>query len=720
MTKTRSDRTTWMLMTAGAMAVLVPAAAQAQQADERVLLDPLMVSERAPRAAEATAPVRGVVADRTATGSKTAVPLAEVPQSVTVVGREEMDSRGAEKADEALRYVAGVTTQPFGPDSDTNWMFIRGFQATQTGVYQDGLQNYGYGFGGFFTDSFTLERVEVLRGSASVLYGGSNPGGLVNYVSKRPTGERLRYIDGTLEDSGRAATGLDIGDRIDETLAYRLTGRVAGGDGASDHAEGLRGTLAPSLLWTPNDRTRVTVLGSYTNIDEVHNGGAFLPYVGTVVDAPFGRIARDANFTEPDIDSYKRQQVTLGYELEHHFDSGLTARQNLRYGYSDVREVSLYPYGYAGFSPTPTDADNTLTRINFSHDTQVNTLLVDNQVEMAAQTGPLAHTLLAGLDYKYFGMDQVQSSGSATGISATNPQYGAAQGARSPYLEQDLVMNQVGVYLQDQVRFGDGWLATLNGRYDRVFTDSDGTSEYSSTEGQLSGRAGLAYTFAGGLTPYASVATFFNPVLGSSMAGAFKPETGTQYEVGLKYAPDFMDALFTVALFDLTRQNVVTGPYLAETQIGEVSSRGIELEARANITPDLRATAALTVLDLEITKDADAGLIGRTPYIVPERQASASLDYTIPQEVFGGALKGVVLGGGVRYLGASWADNENTLRVPSTTLYDGWIGYDADGWGVDLIVTNLTDEAYVASCQTQFSCGYGEGRTAKLKVHMTW
>lgn len=711
-----------MFVTAGAMAVLVPAAARAQQADGgQIVLDPVVVSDRAPVAADATGPVPGFVAERTRTGAKTATPLTEVPQSVTVVGSEEMRAHGADKVDEALRYVAGVTAQPFGADKDTNWMFIRGFQATQTGVYQDGLQNYSYGFGGFFTDSFTLERVEVLRGASSVLYGGANPGGLVNYVSKRPTGERLRYLEGAIEDSGRASTAFDIGDAVDEAFAYRLTGRIVGGDGDTDHEDGLRGTVSPSLRWTPDDKTEVTVLSNYTAIDETHNGGAFLPYVGTVVEAPFGRIPRDANYTEPALDEYERRQYSLGYELEHRFDTGLTARQNLRYGYADVHEVSIYPYGYGGFAPAPTDAANTLSRINFEHDTRVHSVGLDNQLEAGFATGPLAHTLLVGLDYKYFNMDQVQLSGSATPISATDPQYGAPQGVRAAYIDQNLVMNQVGAYVQDQVRFGDGWIATLNGRYDRVFMDSTGTSEYDGSDGQLSGRAGLAYTFTGGLTPYVSASTFFNPVLGASLAtGAFEPETGTQYEVGLKYAPEFMDALFTVALFDLTRQNVVTGLSPFETQLGEVTSQGIELEARADITPDLHATAAFTYTDLEITDDANAAVIGKSPYIVPERQASASLDYTLPASLFGGALDGVVIGGGVRYLGASWADNENTTRVPSATLADAWIGYDGEGWGVDLNVSNITDKVYVASCQTVYSCAYGEGRTAKLTVHMTW
>ncbi|WP_207459682.1 TonB-dependent siderophore receptor [Azospirillum sp. SYSU D00513] len=702
-----------------AAALLMPALAHAQGTAPTapVVLDPVTVEGTRP-ADTPTSPVQGYVVRSTATGSKTDTPIDEIPQSVSVIGRDEMDDRGAQKVDEALRYTAGVFAQPFGSDKDTNWIYIRGFQATQTGVYQDGLQLYGFGFGGTFTDSYTLERVEVLRGAASVLYGGSNPGGLVNLVSKRPDGERLRSVETGITDSGRAHLGFDFGDQLNGTLSYRLTGRIEGGDGATDFEDGFRGTISPSFRWTPNDRTSLTVLANYTHIDERHNGGAFLPYVGTVVDAPFGRIERDANFTEPDLDDYERRQLQVGYELEHQVNDSLTLRQNVRYGYSDIHEVSLYPFGYGGFAAAPADPDNLLSRINFEHQTEVNSFLIDNQVQAKLRTGPIEHTALFGVDYRLFDMDQVQLSGSATPISATNPVYGAPQGTRSAYIDQVLKMHQIGVYLQDQMRFGQGWIVTLNGRYDHVSTDADGTPAYQGKDVEFSGRAGLAYEFANGLTPYASASTFFNPVLGSSpAAGVFKPETGRQYEVGVKYRPAWADALFTAALFDLTRTNVVTGPFNAETQIGEVNSQGFEFEAKANLTESLKATAAFTAFDLEITEDADASLIGNTPYIVPQTQASLFLDYSFRD---GGPLDGVGVGGGVRYIGSSWADNENTLKVPDATVFDARVGYEQDNWGVNLSVTNLFDKKYVASCQTQFSCGYAEGRTALLKVNMSW
>ncbi|MET3577387.1 iron complex outermembrane receptor protein [Mesorhizobium robiniae] len=710
---------------AGAALALIPSvSAFAQQNNTQ--LEPVVVEGEA--GDSATGPVDGVVAKETKTGSKTATKLTEIPQSVSVIGRQEIDDQGAQKIDESLRYTAGVFTQPFGPDSDTNWIFIRGFQATDTGIYMDGLQLFSYGFGGFYIDSFGVERIEVLKGPASVLYGGSNPGGIVNYVSKRPDG-RQRYVETGINDAGRAYLGFDVGDvASDGVVSYRVNGRVAGGDTYSDLQDGWRGFISPSITWQPDDQTRLTVLANFSHIDENHNGGNFLPYDGTVVDhivggVNYGRIDPDANFTEPSIDLYKREQGSIGYEFEHTFDNDWTVRSNTRFGAASIDEVSVYPNGWASATE--------LDRINFGHDTDVMTFLSDFQIEGKFETGAIEHTALAGIDYKYYNIDQVQSSalfGTTPPIDAFDPVYGSPLTPRVSYLNQDLTQKQLGFYAQDQLRFGDGWLVTLNGRYDWGWLSADnGPTYYSATSssqssnvGDFSGRAGLAYVFDNGITPYASVATFFNPIIGTDANGdLFKPEEGVQYEVGVKYEPTFVDGLFTLSVFDLTRQNVAVAspdnPF-AQVQRGEVRSRGVELEGKVNITEDLRVTGAFTAYDLEITKDTNPALIGKTPFIVPELMVSASVDYTFRGDWY----DGVSIGAGVRHLGSSWADNENTAKVPAVTLADLKLGYEKENWGVDLNITNLFDKTYVASCQTTLTCSYGEGRSFKLKAHTTW
>ena len=582
-------RSTVLALLSGTTLIALSATgAKAQSTEPSIQLNTIVI-ESSDSTGSATGPVDGFVAKRSAVGTKTSTPIEEIPQAVSVVGREQMDDQGAQKIDEALRYTAGVFAQPFGVDNDTNWLYIRGFDATQKGTYLDGLQNFGYGFGGFFIDSFGIERIDVLKGPASVLYGGSNPGGIVNYISKRPTGERLRYVETGINSYGNGYLGFDIGDKASDTVDYRINGKIQGGDNYTDFSQEFLGVISPSITWKPDEATQFTILANYTHLDLTHDGGSFLPYYGTVVDAPFGRIDREANFTEPSIDDYDREQASIGYELEHTFDSDWTVRQNLRYGYNKVQEHQLYPFGYNPFSNQPIGSDYDLSRINFQHDTTVNTLLVDNQLEGTVATGAVEHTLLFGAEYKYFDIDQTQATGGATPISAVDPVYGEPQGPMfAPYIDQRLKRHQVGIYAQDQLRFGDGWLLTLNGRYDYVTTDATGTPEYDDHDGQASGRAGLAYEFANGITPYASVATFFTPEIGTDSNGDFlRPETGQQYEVGVKYRPTFFDGLITASLFDLTKENVLTGPFLAQYQVGEVNSRGFEIEVQANINRSL-------------------------------------------------------------------------------------------------------------------------------------
>lgn len=185
----------------------------------------------------------------------------------------------------------------------------------------------------------------------------------------------------------------------------------------------------------------------------------------------------------------------------------------------------------------------------------------------------------------------------------------------------------------------------------------------------------------------------------------------------MKYVPTFVDGLFTLSLFDLTRQNVPSNVTLfTQMQTGEVRSRGVELEGKVNITDDFRVTGAFTAYDIDITKDANSALIGKTPFIVPEMMVSASADYTFRGDWY----DGISIGGGLRYIGSSWADNANTAKVPAVTLADLKLGYEKENWGVDLNVTNLFNKTYVASCQTTLTCSYGEGRSFKLKVHTTW
>jgi len=669
---------------------------------------------------DATGPVDGYVPKATGTGSKTATPVSEIPQSVSVIGRKELDDRGViTKIDEALRYTAGVSTEPFGSDPDTDWFYIRGFDATQTGVFLDGLNLYSFGFGGFQTDAYMMERVEVLKGPASVLYGGASPGGIVDLVRKRPQEAPAYSTEIGINNFGNAFFGFDANDKLnaDGTITYRITGKVAGGDNYSDYSEDLRGFIMPHITYAPDDATSLTVYAIASAFDQTHVGNGFLPYEGTVTNAPFGKIDRDLFFGEPDHDFGRYDQQMFGYEFSHEFDNGWKVSQNLRYSHLDKAEELVYPYAYT--------ASYDLARLGFKHDTSVDSFSVDNRAEKEFSTGPLDHSLLLGLDYKNFKIDQTQASAfPASDLDPANPVYGGGLPAYFTYLDGVTRLKQTGVYAQDQIRFGDGWLLTLNGRYDYVDIENHSrlaTGSYETNDSALSGRAGLAYEFENGLTPYVSVATFFNPQIGTLAGGggALEPEEGHQVEGGIKYEPSFIDGSLTASVYQIVKQNVTTtiaGPPSYQDQIGEVTSTGFELEGKFNLTQNWKMLASYTYNDLEVTEDGDPTIIGNRPYLIPEHEAALWVEYLVME----GALEGVSLGGGLRYQGESFADMANTAKVPDAVIADAAIRYEKNGWGAALNVTNLFDKDYVKGCQGLFTCGYGDQRTVTLKLSKSW
>ena len=702
---------------AGTAAIGLAAAWPAFAQQETVLEQ---ITIRADAASDATGPVQGYVAKSSTTGSKTGTPLNEIPQAVSVVGKQEMDDRGVvNKVDEALRYTPGVVAAPYGTDPDTDWFYIRGFEATQTGVFMDGLHLFSYGFGGFQIDPFMLERVEVLKGPASVLYGGSNPGGIVNMVRKRPTDEPYYYTETGINSNGNAFGGFDISDKVgsSDTMTYRLTGKIAGGDNYSDYSHDLRGFIMPQLTISPDDATKFTIWGYAGALDQVHVGNGFLPYVGTVVDAPFGRIPRDFFPGEPDLDKGRYDQQMIGYDLEHEFDGGWKVSSNFRYGHLDKYEFGPYPYLYA----TPT----ALNRIGFEGDTTADSLAWDNRIENEFELGGATHKVMAGIDYRYYRIDNVQNFVFGSGpIDVIDPIYGLPQVPNGPLYDEVLTMNQVGFYAQDQVRFGENWLLTLNGRYDYVHSNFDNqltpASSYKSSDNAWSGRAGLAYEFDNGLTPYVSAATFFNPLVGTGASGPLVPEEGEQFEAGIKFDPTFFDGTLTASVFHINKQNYVVSlptPPFTRSQLGEVESKGIELEAKVNLNENWRLLGSFTYTDVEVTENPlNPALVGKTPYIVPDVTASLWLDYTVTT----GALEGLSLGAGLRYKGESWADEANTLKVPDATVVDAAIRYKKNDWTASLNVANLFDKEYVESCGGIGACGYGDARTFTFKLSKVW
>ncbi len=419
------------------------------------------------------------------------------------------------------------------------------------------------------------------------------------------------------------------------------------------------------MTWLPDIDTRLTVFAMAS-----HNrtrASNFLPYEGTVTNAPFGRIPTSLFTGDPSADRYDRTQQMVSYQFEKHLTDNATFRQNARAAHVEVNYTGMFGQGWA---TTPADAN--IVRGNFLAASKATQLNMDNQFEYRFGTGPFLHTALMGLNLKHYAIDDKQGIGPGTDLNVLNPVYGVNTPYDGPlYQSGYLTQGQLGVYLQDQIKW-NRFTLILSGRndwVDLVFNNRLGPSP-SRNDSKFTGRTGLIYNFDNGLAPYASYSTSYNPIVGlNSAGGLLLPETAEQTEVGVKYQPVGLNARFGVALFDLKRKNALTtdpSNVLFQAQNGEVTSRGLELEALANITRDFKVVASYTNYELFVSKDLDQTLIGKVPTSRPRQVASMWMDYTYRDNW----LDGFGFGGGVRYVGSSFADNMNRLSVPAVILGD--------------------------------------------------
>ncbi|MEM9635428.1 MAG: TonB-dependent siderophore receptor [Pseudomonadota bacterium] len=648
------------------------------------------------------------VASESTVGTKTDTPLIDIPASVSVVTAKEMEQRGVETLDEALAYTAGVLTDIYGSDNRYDHYLIRGFYQTGQGSYRDGLPMRIPGFVGSRIEPYGMERIEVLKGSTSSLFGLNAPGGLVNAVTKKPLDYKFGEIYTTFGED-HVEGGADFGGPIDTDgkFLYRFTTKGQDSNDGTEYSNDDRVYIAPALTWRPTGTTELTFLGDYYKRDGNTSHGI-----------PFGSgIDPDTYLGEPDFDKMDTEEWNFGYQFSHEFDNGLQFRQTLRYTDLDFTYESVY-----GAS-----TNASIPRYAWAVYGESQRFGIDNQLQYDTSFNAVNSRTLAGVDYYY---EQVSEEryygGSADGIDIHNPTYcGRACVSLGAPFNWDQDRSTLGLYLQEEITFYDKFIFTLGGRYDHVETNVEYPqfgSTFETIDDAFTGRAGLTYKVRDDLSIYANYSESFEPVSGeSTYADAPKPQEGTQYEVGVKYSPAFLDsALFTLAAFDITQTNVPydTGGFVY-AQLGKVRVRGIEFEGKVSLTDRLNATIAYSYWDPEILEDGTGGNKGNRPELVPNNIASAWLDYTIPGQWHFNDLS---IGAGIRYVGSTYADNANTIKLDAYTVVDAAISYELfENATLQVNATNLFDEQYISDVDTFSNTAYyGDGRTVKATFRYTW
>ena len=657
-----------------------------------------------------TGPLQGYVAKRSATGTKTDTPLIETPQSISIVGAEEIEVLKSQNLQDALGYVAGVSRSE-GLDRTSDTLIVRGFQLDGNGnQYRDGTKYTVNIFNGQ-QEPYGLERIELLKGAASVLYGSAAPGGIINTVSKRPTSPPLHELNVEVGSFSRKQVSGDFGGPLDKDgeWSYRLTFLKRDSNSFVDYTPDDRLFIAPALKWQPNAATSLTILADYQKDSSAYVYG--LPEEGTILPNINGRLPRNLFVGEPGYDKFELNRFSTGYLFEHAFNDRVKLRNSLRYMKADNEYASIWISGLAA------DQRTTAYRGVAPRWDRSSAVVSDTSLEYQAETGSVRHTMLVGFDYSAPRHESERYTRSIDNIDLYNPVYGSPMGTeitQNPYSWKSTA-KRMGLYAQDQMKINDKWVVLVGGRYDSVRYDESSfftgaKSVDNEKDHAFTGRAGLVYLADNGWAPFLSYSESFEPTSGRDRLGSrFKPTTGQQYEAGVRYQPKGSNTMISAAVYQLTRQNVLVAdpqdPTLTYSiQQGEVRSRGFELEARtavgrnANLILAYAYTEAATIKASPLQPEQE-GL--RSPG-VPYNQLSIWGDYN-----FGSlGLPGLKIGAGMRYVGSTRSQTNNP--VPAFTLFDAMVSYTTGPWRLALNVNNLTDKTYIGNCT--YGCFYGEPR----------
>lgn len=692
-----------LLLALGALAQFSPLAHAADDADPT----PQVVEIAGQRADGAG------YAARNSNSTKSDLSLLETPQSISVLTRDLLDARAVTTLNEALQTSAGVTAGNWGRRGWDDFI-IRGQRASES-LYIDGLKRGQNQYVG--QDVFGVERIEILKGPASINFGMVQPGGLVNMVSKRPRADAFADIGATYGSNDFKQLDFDLGRPLSDNgkAAVRINGMWSDQDDPLDYVYFKKRYIAPSVSLDLGPATDFVILSSYAEREYLRSQGA--PLKGTLLPNKNGAFNRDQFTGEPGFGPYNSRQAALGYSLTHRFDNGWKLVQNFRFQQFDMdgRFVSLGALA----------ADEaTQARSGSIQDVQGVNRALDTYVERSFDLGGQRHTVMAGLDLND---DQVRNGATSCRIASLNlyaPVYYQPYSCNATRNSQNTTtVSYAALYLRDQIALNDQLNLSLSARHDRSKNKLYNELNNRTTEQRnnaTTGSAALLYRLTPNVSPYISYATSFLPVSGADFFGAqFKPEEGKQAEIGAKFEFDNGRITGAVALYDLKRQNVTTADPdpahiallpSAQVQTGEERTKGFEAELNADLRNGWDVQAAMSLINGRVTEDNN-GNVGKRLLNVPRQSASLSTRYRFR----GGALHGLSAGAGLRYE-AEKTGPAVSYTVPGYTAVDANLGYDAGRYRVTLTVKNLFDRDYYAGVLSNNVLPLGDPRTVMLRV----
>ena len=647
--------------------------------------------------------------------------LQEIPQTVNVIPAQVIRDQAPRNLDDALANVSGITQgNTLGSTQDS--VMTRGFGDNRNGsIMRDGMPVVqGRGL------NASVERIEVLKGPASLLYGIQDPGGVVNMVSKKPELEQYNALTlrGSTYGEGKNGSGggLDSTGALGDTgLAYRMILDHEDEDYWRNYGTHRETLVAPSLAW----------FGESTTLLFAYEHREFLtPFDrGTVIDPRDNHpldISRERRLDEP-FNNMEGRSDLYHFEADH----ALNDDWNAHFGYSWNRET--YDASQVRITAIDTDA-GTLTR---SMDGTQNAISTDRfttaSLEGKVKVAGMQHDLVFGIDDEYrkiYREDLIRQKSLST-FSYTNPVYGRevagttvspADSAQTDKLRSD------SVFVQDSIHLTDRWILVAGARfqeYDQYAGKGVPFQANTDSNGQKwVPRAGLVYRYTDELSFYGSYTESFKPnstiapLSGSStvLDGSIAPEEAKSWEVGAKLdIPGRVTG--NVALFDIKKRNVLVanseGPVTLYSAAGEVRSRGLEVDLTGQLSDRWSMIGSYAYTDAEVTQDPTYK--GKKLQNVAKNTGSLSAVYDFGTVIGGDQLR---VGAGARYVGERAGNAVNDFDLPSYTVADAFASYDTrvEGQKVkfQLNVKNLFDRTYYTSAASRFFVSMGDARQVTL------
>jgi iron complex outermembrane receptor protein len=677
-----------------------PFGAVAQEAttgeDDAYRLAPIIVNTRAAVDDDASS----VVAQELWVGGKVATSILNTPASVSVITQKEMEQRSVNTTEEALQYTPSVITDYYGTDDRNDYFTIRGFQAT---TYRDGMTLGS--MRGVREEPFAYERIEVLRGANSTLFGPADPGGSVNFVSKKPRFDKFGQAYVTYGSFNHKETGIDVGDSLDEnkTLAYRLTGKFQDSDREYDHSRDDNKFLMGGLTWAPTEFTSATVIVDHLKTKSSPNSG------GYPLDKEYDR---DKFFGEPDYNFHNVERNSISGNITHDFDNGFVLRSNLRY--SKLTD----DFGYVYLSDTAGRTGTTVDRFLFGTDSEAEQVNGNLMLQYDARFENIDSSSIVGVEYRNDDSKDTSVYALTTPIDVANPVYTGVPRGVAPYSRNKQDYTTKSVFLQQNFSFYERFIVTAGVRNDSLDLSSTDITDTKTSDSfsENSVRGALTYIVNDEVSTYVSmVESVSPPTIGVT------PQRGKQYEVGVKYSPMGMNALFSAAAYNLNQEDVTiavvqpNGTIEQET-VGESKVRGIDLEAKAELTDNLSLIAGYSLMKSEVIRGtlfSGASLKGNEFAAVPKHSGSLWGFYDIPGTKMSAGL-------GARYIGSYYFDAANTGdKSDATTLFDAAFKYQiVKGTDLAVNVSNLLDEQHVVGSGT--ADYYNPGREVTAKLSYSW